>query len=94
LILKGHSLDKSKDSVSVHSDVNTHYEYLSTEHYALKDNPILSQDDYDALSGEKDNWATPKILIARLEKEFGKFDLDVCASEKNKVCESFFSYGE
>lgn len=30
-------------------------------------------------------------MISRLEKDFGQFDLDVCASHKNRVCERFFN---
>lgn len=44
LILKGHSLDKIKDSVSFHSDVNTLYEYRSNQEYDLKENPLLAME--------------------------------------------------
>lgn len=88
LILKGHSLDKIKDSVSFHSDVNTLYEYRSNQEYDLKDNPLLALEYHK--TEERDDWATPRSLIARLEREFGRFELDVCASEKNRVCERFF----
>ena len=89
LILKGHSLDKIKDSVSFHSDVNTLYEYRSNQEYELKENPLLAM-EYSS-SPERDSWATPRNLISRLEREFGqRFDLDVCASIKNRVCDRFF----
>jgi len=88
LILKGHSLDKIKDSVSFHSDVNTLYEYRSNQEYELKENPLLAMEYHK--TEERDDWATPRSLIARLERELGKFDLDVCASNKNRVCERFF----
>lgn len=88
LILKGHSLDKIKDSVSFHSDVNTLYEYRSNQEYDLKENPLLAMEYHK--TEERDDWATPRSLITRLEREFGKFDLDVCASNKNRVCERFF----
>ena len=54
----------------------------------LKDNPIL--DLHYNQSEDRDNWSSPRALIGRLEKEFGAFELDVCASHKNKVCEKFF----
>lgn len=88
LILKGHNLDKIKDSVSFHSDVNTLYEYRSNQEYDLKENPLLAMEYHK--TEERNDWATPRSLITRLEKEFGKFDLDVCASHTNKVCERFF----
>lgn len=88
LILKGHSLDKIKDSVSFHSDVKTLYEYRSNQEYELKENPLLALEYHK--TEERDDWATPRSLISRLERTFGRFDLDVCASEKNRVCERFF----
>lgn len=88
LIMKGHSLDKIKDSVSFHSDINTLYQYRSNQEYDLKENPILAMEYHK--TEERDDWATPRSLISRLELEFGKFDLDVCASEKNKVCNAFY----
>jgi phage N-6-adenine-methyltransferase len=88
LILKGHSLDRIKDSISFHSDVNTLYEYRSNQQYELKENPLLAM-EYGR-SEERDSWTTPRSLIIRLEREFGKFELDACASLKNKVCERFF----
>jgi phage N-6-adenine-methyltransferase len=86
--MKGHSLDKIKDSVSFHSDINTLYQYRSNQEYDLKDNPLLAMEYHK--TEERDDWATPRSLISRLEREFGKFDLDVCASHKNKVSEKFF----
>lgn len=92
LIIKGHSLDKIKDSVSFHADVKNLYEYRSNQHYELKENPILALEYHK--TEERDDWATPRTLIARLEKEFGSFQLDACASLKNRVCEKFFDKGQ
>ena len=88
LIFKGHSLDKIKDSISFHADVKTLYEYRSNQQYELKENPLLAL-EYNK-SEERDDWSTPRSLISRLEAVFGRFDLDVCASPKNRVCEKFF----
>lgn len=88
LISKGYNLDKIKEGVSFHSDISTLFIYKSSQEMELKDNPILGL-EYGS-SAERDDWATPRSLIIRLEKELGKFDLDVCASHKNKVCENFF----
>lgn len=88
LIFKGHSLDKIKDSISFHADVKNLYEYRSSQHYELKENPLLAMEYHR--TEERDDWATPRSLISRLEAEFGRFDLDVCASLKNRVCEKFF----
>jgi phage N-6-adenine-methyltransferase len=88
LILKGYNLDKIKEGVSFHSDISTLFIYKTSQEIELKDNPILDL-EYGS-SPERDDWATPRSLITKLEKEFGKFDLDVCASDKNKVCERFF----
>mgnify|MGYP006057855845 CR=1 FL=1 len=87
--LKGYSLDKIKDSCSFHSSVQTLYEYRGNQHYDLKDNPILDLEYHK--SEERDTWATPKSLIARLEAEFGKFDLDSFATEENKICSRHFN---
>lgn len=89
LIIKGHSLDKIKNSVSFHEDISTLYHYRSSEEYELKENPILALEYHK--TEERDDWATPRSLIARLEREFGRFELDVCASETNRVCERFFN---
>lgn len=88
LISKGYNLDKIKEGVSFHSDISTLFIYKSSQEMELKDNPILDL-EYGS-SPERDDWSSPRALIARLEKEFGKFDLDVCASKKNKVCAKFF----
>lgn len=88
LISKGYNLDKIKEGVSFHSDISTLFIYKSSQEMELKDNPILDL-EYGS-SPERDDWSSPRALIARLENEFGKFDLDVCASDKNKVCERFF----
>lgn len=37
-----------------------------------------------------DNWATPQWLFDELDKEF-HFTLDVCASEENAKCRTFYS---
>lgn len=88
LIIKGHSLDRIKDSVSFHADVKNLYEYRSNQHYDLKENPLLALEYHK--TEERDDWSSPKTLITRLEKQFGQFDLDACASLKNRVCEKFF----
>lgn len=89
MIMKGHSLDKIKDSVSFHSDINTLYQYRSNQEYDLKENPILAMEYHK--TEERDTWSSPRWLISRLERELGSFSLDVCASEKNKVCNTFYS---
>ena len=38
----------------------------------------------------KDDWETPWRLFDDLDKEFG-FDLDVCATEDNAKCKSYFT---
>lgn len=88
LISKGYNLDKIKEGVSFHNDISTLFIYKNNQQMDLKDNPIL--DLHYSQSEDRDDWATPRSLIARLEKEFGNFDLDVCASDKNRVCEKFF----
>lgn len=42
-------------------------------------------------SSASDNWATPPEFFASIEKEFGKFDLDVCASASNAKCKVYFT---
>lgn len=37
-----------------------------------------------------DNWATPQWLFDSLDEEF-HFDLDVCASEENAKCKTFYT---
>ncbi len=88
LISKGYNLDKIKEGVSFHSDISTLFIYKNSQEMELKDNPILDLEYHK--TEERDDWSSPRALIARIEKEFGKFDLDVCASHKNKVCEKFF----
>jgi phage N-6-adenine-methyltransferase len=41
-------------------------------------------------SSATDDWATPKDFFDKLNKAF-RFDLDVCASEKNAKCARFFT---
>lgn len=88
LISKGYNLDKIKEGVSFHNDISTLFIYKSSQEMDLKDNPIL--DLHYNQSEDRDDWSSPRALIARLENEFGKFELDACASHKNKVCEKFF----
>ncbi len=87
-MMKGHSLDKIKDSVGFHSDINTLYHYRSNQKFDLKENPILAL-EYGT-SEARNDWATHRNQISSLEQQFGKFDLDVYANHKNKVCETFF----
>ena len=44
----------------------------------------------DTPSAEKDLWQTPKELFDAIDQEF-YFDLDVCASADNHLCNDFFS---
>ena len=76
------------ENVSFHSEISSLYQYRVNEETSLKDNPLLAQEYYK--SEERDTWSSPKWLISRLEQEFGKFDLDSCASLSNRVCERFF----
>jgi len=39
---------------------------------------------------EKDLWQTPRDLFDALDHEFG-FDIDICASADNHLCETYFS---
>lgn len=41
-------------------------------------------------SSQSDNWATPREFFDELNREF-HFNLDVCASESNAKCESYFT---
>ena len=41
-------------------------------------------------SSEKDDWETPQDLFDKYDSIF-HFDLDVCASDRNKKCSVFFS---
>ena len=88
IVVKKINLDVIKNCVSFHSDVNTLYEYRSNQEYELKENPLLAMEYHK--TEERDDWATPRTLISRLEREFGRFELDACASLKNRVCEKFF----
>lgn len=42
------------------------------------------------LSSNKQDWETPQDLFDALNREF-KLTIDVCANEKNRKCERFFS---
>lgn len=37
-------------------------------------------------SSKTDDWATPQALFDQLSKQYGPFDLDVCASHENAKC--------
>ncbi len=39
---------------------------------------------------DKDCWQTPQALFDAIDREFN-FDVDVCASDNNKLCSFFFS---
>ena len=39
---------------------------------------------------EKDSWQTPQALFNALDQEFN-FDLDVCASDENTLCENWYT---
>jgi len=40
---------------------------------------------------EPNDWATPEGFFEMLSKEFGPFDLDVCAYPHNAKCEEYFT---
>lgn len=40
-------------------------------------------------SSEKDTWETPPEFFAAMEKLFGKFDLDVCATQETAKCDIY-----
>jgi phage N-6-adenine-methyltransferase len=42
-------------------------------------------------SSKTAEWYTPRDLLAILEKAYGKFTLDPCATAENAVCECFFT---
>lgn len=42
-------------------------------------------------SSKSDNWPTPQKFFDDLNKEFGPFDLDPCASKENAKCEKYFT---
>ena len=41
-------------------------------------------------SSATDDWATPQQTFDWLNREYGPFDIDVCASAKNAKCENYF----
>ena len=41
-------------------------------------------------SSKTDEWYTPKDYFDEVNKEFGPFDLDVCATAENAKCEKYF----
>jgi len=42
-------------------------------------------------SSATDNWATPQHFFDALERMYGKFDLDPCASADNAKCQRYFT---
>jgi phage N-6-adenine-methyltransferase len=42
-------------------------------------------------SSRTDEWATPRDFFARLEAEFGPFDLDPCATPQNAKCTRYYT---
>jgi len=42
-------------------------------------------------SSKSDLWSTPQDFFAEMERRFGPFDLDVCATTSNAKCPRFFS---
>jgi len=38
-----------------------------------------------------DEWETPPLVMEQLEREFGRFDLDPCATKDNKKARNFYS---
>jgi phage N-6-adenine-methyltransferase len=42
-------------------------------------------------SSRTDNWPTDPAVFARLEREFGPFELDPCATAENAKCSRFFT---
>lgn len=45
-------------------------------------------------SSNTDQWATPQALFDRLDRQYGPFDLDVCATPDNTKCEHYFTEDE
>ena len=43
------------------------------------------------LSSKTDEWGTPADLFAQLNRRFGPFDLDVCATDQNAKCPRFYA---
>ncbi len=44
-----------------------------------------------ATSSRTDDWSTDPELFARLDREFGPFEMDVCASPENHKCPVYFT---
>lgn len=44
-----------------------------------------------ATSSASDNWPTDPAVFARLNEEFGPFELDVCASDENHKCPKYYT---
>jgi phage N-6-adenine-methyltransferase len=42
-------------------------------------------------SSATDNWTTPQDFFDRMNRKYGPFDLDVCASSNNAKCPKFFT---
>ena len=40
---------------------------------------------------KSDNYPTPMAFFQKMEKRYGPFDLDVCASPENAKCERFYT---
>lgn len=45
-------------------------------------------------SSRSDEWETPPVLVNNLEKIFGKFNLDPCATESNRKCDNYYTINE
>jgi len=43
------------------------------------------------MSSASVEWYTPKDFFESLEKKFGKFDLDPCATPESALCENYFT---
>lgn len=41
-------------------------------------------------SSKTDDWATPQDFFDEINKDWGQFDLDVCASSSNAKCAKYF----
>ena len=46
------------------------------------------------LSSKTDNWSTPPDFFAKVEAEFGPFDLDPCATTENAKSSHFYTKAE
>ena len=42
-------------------------------------------------SSKSDDWATDQAFFAKMDRRYGPFDLDVCASADNAKCGRFFT---